>query len=114
MRNWFDPQLPQVFSMRSPGQYDNPSLSEVLCRLVSKSLLSAFTITEEPLRERASRSAVTTTCSRRRASSSSSTTSLSAAKTAARSEEHTSELQSRPHLVCRLLLEKKKKIQQHS
>src|SRR3989442_10859847 len=29
----------------------------------------------------------------------------------ARSEEHTSELQSRPHLVCRLLLEKKKKNQ---
>src|SRR3989442_2161576 len=28
----------------------------------------------------------------------------------ARSEEHTSELQSRPHLVCRLLLEKKKNI----
>src|SRR5690554_7498503 len=28
-----------------------------------------------------------------------------------RSEEHTSELQSRPHLVCRLLLEKKKLIQ---
>src|SRR3989442_7043382 len=31
-------------------------------------------------------------------------------KSAARSEEHTSELQSRPHLVCRLLLEKKKNI----
>src|SRR5205809_5685655 len=30
---------------------------------------------------------------------------------AARSEEHTSELQSRLHLVCRLLLEKKKKAQ---
>src|SRR2546422_8401259 len=30
-----------------------------------------------------------------------------------RSEEHTSELQSRLHLVCRLLLEKKKKQQQH-
>src|SRR2546422_2587954 len=29
----------------------------------------------------------------------------------ARSEEHTSELQSRLHLVCRLLLEKKKTIQ---
>src|SRR5690554_8234891 len=29
-----------------------------------------------------------------------------------RSEEHTSELQSRPHLVCRLLLEKKKKKEQ--
>src|SRR5436305_6261078 len=30
------------------------------------------------------------------------------------SEEHTSELQSRPHLVCRLLLEKKKKKQTHN
>src|SRR3989442_9427301 len=29
-------------------------------------------------------------------------------RSARRSEEHTSELQSRPHLVCRLLLEKKK------
>src|SRR5690554_6547207 len=29
-----------------------------------------------------------------------------------RSEEHTSELQSRPHLVCRLLLEKKKQNKQ--
>src|SRR2546422_2769978 len=32
---------------------------------------------------------------------------------AGRSEEHTSELQSRLHLVCRLLLEKKKKKQTH-
>src|SRR2546422_6139383 len=32
----------------------------------------------------------------------------------ARSEEHTSELQSRLHLVCRLLLEKKKKKKKHS
>src|SRR3989442_4640243 len=31
---------------------------------------------------------------------------------AIRSEEHTSELQSRPHLVCRLLLEKKKSYRQ--
>src|SRR5437870_8634076 len=31
----------------------------------------------------------------------------------ARSEEHTSELQSRGHLVCRLLLEKKKKKKVH-
>src|SRR3989442_9990234 len=31
-----------------------------------------------------------------------------------RSEEHTSELQSRPHLVCRLLLEKKKAHNQHT
>src|SRR5256884_4420298 len=35
-------------------------------------------------------------------------------KRTARSEEHTSELQSRLHLVCRLLLEKKKIIEQHS
>src|SRR5690625_4482200 len=33
----------------------------------------------------------------------------SSIKTPVRSEEHTSELQSRGHLVCRLLLEKKKK-----
>src|SRR5258707_5536885 len=32
----------------------------------------------------------------------------------ARSEEHTSELQSRQYLVCRLLLEKKKKIEKIS
>src|SRR2546422_3188023 len=32
----------------------------------------------------------------------------------ARSEEHTSELQSRLHLVCRLLLEKKKKNKEHT
>src|SRR3712207_7138104 len=33
----------------------------------------------------------------------------SSSRTQARSEEHTSELQSRQYLVCRLLLEKKKK-----
>src|SRR5690554_7775470 len=35
--------------------------------------------------------------------------SLNKSRNCVRSEEHTSELQSRPHLVCRLLLEKKKK-----
>src|SRR2546422_4621216 len=34
--------------------------------------------------------------------------------TCPRSEEHTSELQSRLHLVCRLLLEKKKKQKKHT
>src|SRR5258707_10933643 len=34
---------------------------------------------------------------------------LDSVRVAARSEEHTSELQSRQYLVCRLLLEKKKK-----
>src|SRR2546422_3835577 len=38
-----------------------------------------------------------------------SSTALSCTFTGERSEEHTSELQSRLHLVCRLLLEKKKK-----
>src|SRR2546422_8531383 len=37
------------------------------------------------------------------------TASTGCGKTPVRSEEHTSELQSRLHLVCRLLLEKKKK-----
>src|SRR5207244_6891811 len=36
------------------------------------------------------------------------------AQAALRSEEHTSELQSPDHLVCRLLLEKKKKIPQYT
>src|SRR3712207_9169611 len=36
-----------------------------------------------------------------------------AARGARRSEEHTSELQSRQYLVCRLLLEKKKKRKSH-
>ena len=35
---------------------------------------------------------------------------MSKQEAAIRSEEHTSELQSRQYLVCRLLLEKKKKI----
>src|SRR5947207_6070623 len=35
------------------------------------------------------------------------------ARTSARSEEHTSELQSHSDLVCRLLLEKKKEKKQH-
>src|SRR2546422_7938870 len=45
----------------------------------------------------------------RRASRSRGVSSSAMAPTATRSEEHTSELQSRLHLVCRLLLEKKKK-----
>src|SRR5271157_6062339 len=36
--------------------------------------------------------------------------SLRSSRVRTRSEEHTSELQSRPHLVCRLLLEKKKPV----
>src|SRR3712207_6983485 len=38
----------------------------------------------------------------------------SAIRVSARSEEHTSELQSRQYLVCRLLLEKKKQIENNN
>src|SRR5690625_5436677 len=54
-------------------------------------------------------SALRSTCRCRSSSSSSFTRSKLFIRT--RSEEHTSELQSRGHLVCRLLLEKKKKQQ---
>src|SRR3712207_7624245 len=40
-------------------------------------------------------------------------TDVASASAQPRSEEHTSELQSRQYLVCRLLLEKKKKQQSH-
>src|SRR3712207_9010952 len=46
--------------------------------------------------------------SRRRPSKRSSSTTSSNGMSVSRSEEHTSELQSRQYLVCRLLLEKKK------
>src|SRR2546421_8233431 len=54
-------------------------------------------------------------CSSRRLPCASSPTSGSGRGllTGVRSEEHTSELQSRSDLVCRLLLEKKKKKRQH-
>src|SRR3989442_10630732 len=65
---------------------------------------------------RSSRSRSTTPRTRRRyTTTAASTKAIARAKTPThtslrvRSEEHTSELQSRPHLVCRLLLEKKKK-----
>src|SRR5690349_22675009 len=47
--------------------------------------------------------------STRRSSSARSRASCCSPRSSARSEEHTSELQSRRDLVCRLLLEKKKK-----
>src|SRR5687768_17750622 len=49
-----------------------------------------------------------------RPSSTASTSTQPSRTGTARSEEHTSELQSRLHLVCRLLLEKKKKNKKQS
>src|SRR3712207_8900280 len=59
--------------------------------------------TGKPGRRRRSSSAARTPSSRKAGGSRTSTIARS------RSEEHTSELQSRQYLVCRLLLEKKKK-----
>src|SRR3712207_7381805 len=66
--------------------------------------------TSSPPRQRIVRgsSAIVST-SKRRASSAFSPYGRATEKTSNRSEEHTSELQSRQYLVCRLLLEKKKK-----
>src|SRR5437870_7871462 len=50
-----------------------------------------------------------TRCSSRRSRRRSTRRDAPASRARCRSEEHTSELQSRGHLVCRLLLEKKKK-----
>src|SRR5690625_5322988 len=55
-----------------------------------------------------SSSATSRTPCRRRSCSVRSTSATRSSWTPRRSEEHTSELQSRGHLVCRLLLEKKK------
>src|SRR5699024_12883405 len=58
---------------------------------------------------RSSDLAISAECSTEFASGFSHSTCLPAASAASRSEEHTSELQSRFDLVCRLLLEKKKR-----
>src|SRR3712207_8187619 len=52
-------------------------------------------------------------CWRRAPSSRSASPTSPRGRSPPRSEEHTSELQSRQYLVCRLLLEKKKKIKLH-
>src|SRR5258707_15216781 len=58
--------------------------------------------------------AASRSCTRRstRSRANCSTAKRSSSCVRTRSEEHTSELQSRQYLVCRLLLEKKKKIKQ--
>src|SRR2546429_6221867 len=62
-----------------------------------------------PARSSAART-VTSSCARARGSSLLKSKSSQASCGIERSEEHTSELQSRLHLVCRLLLEQKKLI----
>src|SRR2546422_8079111 len=85
---------------RSVPRRSEPSEAVTVASCATKSLLS-----ESPAPSTfvaiSGRSAARTARARSRAVRSSGAT--------ARSEEHTSELQSRLHLVCRLLLEKKKK-----
>src|SRR5207253_10513590 len=98
--------------------YDDPSTTE----LYTLSLHDALPIWPALLRRRstspasaaaaarAGRSRMSSSSGRTLSSPSSATSasSRSRRRPVARSEEHTSELQSRGHLVCRLLLEKKK------
>src|SRR2546422_2288270 len=80
---------PQPFGPAYLGPSIDPASVETLIR--SRDLASRYRVTEhERIEERIAE--------------------LLVADGVVRSEEHTSELQSRLHLVCRLLLEKKKKI----
>src|SRR5438034_6627691 len=69
-----------------------------------------FSTTSETRR---SRSCPRTSPRRRRALGSAASSASSTGRSSSRSEEHTSELQSHSDLVCRLLLEKKKKTTRH-
>src|SRR3712207_7490536 len=71
-----------------------------LTRPIVQDLVSDIILVDEPLIERAVNAFATLQRSMAEGAG--------AAGLAARSEEHTSELQSRQYLVCRLLLEKKK------
>src|SRR5699024_12881162 len=88
--------LPHLHSFPTRRSSDlSPNVRSCRCRRRSPSS-----------RPRASPSTPSALCSRARATSSST---LPESTVRMRSEEHTSELQSRFDLVCRLLLEKKKK-----
>src|SRR5690625_5670850 len=76
---------------------------------VNLSLVRRSSTSKDSPTARASRSRWTVVQESRSCSVSETTSTVSAAPVPERSEEHTSELQSRGHLVCRLLLEKKKK-----
>src|SRR2546422_2293435 len=89
-----------VFSVSAEGG-SSPWSSESTTRLTFAPFLR--------FRRRSLRTGSSSHC-RRRKSSGRWTCASWSTRTAMRSEEHTSELQSRLHLVCRLLLEKKKKV----
>src|SRR2546421_7383862 len=79
-----------------------------MIRRPPRSTLFPYTTLFRSVRAASSRARCDTTSARRERGTTSSTSPHSTARWPLRSEEHTSELQSRSDLVCRLLLEKKK------
>src|SRR2546421_4886278 len=79
--------------------FNNPATTEIYTLPLHDAL---------PISRASSASGSTRTCRRKAGRGGCSTRRCSSTSTASRSEEHTSELQSRSDLVCRLLLEKKK------
>src|SRR3989442_9909030 len=97
---------------RRPGSV--PSSTTVTPRAATRSPILPQNA-EEPLRLKSpSRPWPIASCSSTPGQPGPSTTVMEGDFNRKRSEEHTSELQSRPHLVCRLLLEKKKHSIKHS
>src|SRR5947199_7347022 len=77
------------------------SCSRTSATVAAESLYANTSTTAKPSRRQSAAAGATAPCTP-------GTPASERARTAARSEEHTSELQSLRHLVCRLLLEKKK------
>src|SRR5690625_7940471 len=96
---------PRTYSLYIPLHRTATYLSSLILRPPRSTLFPYTTLFRSLWSPSNGPSSTTTrpsTCATRSCTTSSSST---------RSEEHTSELQSRGHLVCRLLLEKKKKTQ---
>src|SRR5207253_7087758 len=85
-----------------------PLLSPLLAKAIPSSVHNCVSLGESRRAARLNSTALSKSLARRAERMDSRGLSLICARTDERSEEHTSELQSRGHLVCRLLLEKKK------
>src|SRR5207253_5170067 len=96
-------------SLGAPWRPSNPAGGEAATTTgVTTHRRRAHAIVQRRTRDYACEPAVRRIGIRTRVFSHSNTSSVALPVAGARSEEHTSELQSRGHLVCRLLLEKKK------
>src|SRR5437870_7141306 len=95
----------------NPKRYalDKYAPSDVSTRIFSPSLMKGGTCTTNPVSVLAGLVTLEAVALFNPGSVSTTVSSTVCGNTMPRSEEHTSELQSRGHLVCRLLLEKKKR-----